>query len=250
MQPVNYEQVAESYDRRYATNDFSAIERTLRDFLGTADSVAELGCGTGHWLQVAQRTVPGSFVVGLDRAWAMATRAAATEPRAAVIRGSADLLPWSDEAFDRVFCINALHHFPALPGVFRECARVTRSGGAFMTVGLDPHLGNDRWWIYDFFPSALAADRARYPSGVSVRGYLAAAGFERIETFVAQHLPARVTFDEAESKGYVDRHSTSQLLVIDDAEWFAGTARLQRERPVLYADLRLYATIGWKDSPL
>jgi SAM-dependent methyltransferase len=177
----------------------------------------------------------------------MLTRVCAGAPRAALVRGSAELLPLNDAVFERVFCINALHHFADPPSVFRECARVTCSGGAFMTIGLDPHTGKDRWWIYDFFPGALAADRSRYPSAVSVRAQLAAAGFERIETVVAQHLPARIAFDEAEAKGVLDRHSTSQLLVIDDAEWEAGAARLRRERPALHADLRLYATTGWKN---
>jgi hypothetical protein len=33
-----------------------------------------------------------------------------------------------------------------------EARRVLRSGGRLMTIGLDPHLGIDRWYIYDYFP--------------------------------------------------------------------------------------------------
>jgi hypothetical protein len=67
-----------------------------------------------------------------------------------------------------------------------------------------------------------------------------------VETIVAQRISARIAFEEAETKGLVERNSTSQLLVIDDADWAAGLARLQLERPTLCADLRLYATIGWR----
>jgi ubiquinone/menaquinone biosynthesis C-methylase UbiE len=245
-QRVDYEQIAESYDRRYVTNDFAATEHVLRDFLGAASSIAEIGCGTGHWLALADALPQHPSVAGLDRASAMLTRARNAAPQAALVRASAEQLPWADAAFDRVFCINALHHFPNHPSVFSECARVVCSGGAFMTIGLDPHTGNDRWWIYDYFPGALAADRSRYPSAVSIRAQLTAVGFERVETVVAQHSPACVSFDEAEAKGFLDRRSTSQMLVIDDAEWRAGIARLYDERPSLHADLRLHATIGWR----
>jgi SAM-dependent methyltransferase len=176
----------------------------------------------------------------------MLSHAGQAAPRAALVRGSAESLPWGDAVFDRVFCINALHHFPDHATVFRECSRVLRSAGAFMTIGLDPHTGYDRWWIYDYFPGALAADRVRYPSAATIRRQLSAVGFQRVETILAQYIPARVAFDEADASGVLDRQSTSQLLVISDAEWASGMARLRRERPDLQADLRLYATIGWQ----
>ena len=115
-----------------------------------------------------------------------------------------------------------------------------------MTIGLDPHSGRDRWWVYDYFPTAILADRLRYLSADSICSHLTAAGFARVDTIVAQHLPACLAFYEAEAQGFLDRHSTSQLLVIGDAEWASGLARLRREKPLLHADLRLYATIGWR----
>lgn len=244
MQSVDYEQIAATYDQRYAVNDVTGIARCLSTFLGTAMSIAELGCGTGHWLALAVALPHRPLVVGLDSAFAMLTHAQRTAPNAPCVRGSADRLPWSAGVFERVFCVNALHHFPNRSDVYRECARVLRPGGAFLTIGLDPHVGADQWWIYDYFPGALAADRQRYPSGEVIRAKLTATGFDRVETIVAQHIAARLTFDEAEAQGFLDRQSTSQLLVIDDVEWGAGMARLRRERPTLAADLRLYATIG------
>lgn len=244
MQSVDYEQIAATYDRRYAVNDVSGTASCLSAFLGTATSIAELGCGTGHWLALAGTLPQRPLVVGLDSAFAMLARAQRSAPDAPCVRGSADRLPWGPAAFQRVFCVNALHHFPNRSAVYRECARVLQPGGAFLTVGLDPHAGADQWWIYDYFPGALAADRERYPSGDSIRANLTAAGFERVETIVAQHISASLTFDDAEAKGFLDRQSTSQLLVIDDVEWGAGLARLRQERPTLAADLRLYATIG------
>lgn len=244
MQRVDYDKVAPSFDLRYANTDYSGIAQCLGHFLAGANSIAELGCGTGHWLALASALPQRPLVVGLDRAWGMLSLARGAAPDATCVRGSADSLPWSPGALDRVFCINALHHFPDHAAVFTECARVLRSAGRLMTVGLDPSAENDRWWVYDYFPASLAADRQRYPSTGSIRALLATAGFINIETFVAQRIAARLAFEDAEAQGFLDRRSTSQLLVIDDADWAAGSARLRVERPTLEADLQLWATIG------
>src|SRR5262249_60118149 len=107
MQPVDYEQIAVSYDRRYASNDFADIARCVTDFVGDAHAVAELGCGTGHWLALATSLPHRPFVVGIDRAWAMLSHARENAPDAACIRGSAECLPCNGEVFDRVICIHA-----------------------------------------------------------------------------------------------------------------------------------------------
>jgi SAM-dependent methyltransferase len=244
MQRVDYEGVAASYDRRYASNDFDDIARCLSAFLANGQSIVELGCGTGHWLARAGSVQQHPFVVGLDRSSAMLAHARHAAPDAALVRGTADSLPWSSAAFDRAFCVNALHHFGDPLAVYRECTRVLRRSGSFMTIGLDPHTNRDEWWIYDYFPTALEADRRRYPSTETIRSDLASVGFVRVETTVAQRISAVLAFEDAEAQGFLDRRSTSQLLLISDEQWAAGLEQLRRERPTLRADLRLYATVG------
>jgi ubiquinone/menaquinone biosynthesis C-methylase UbiE len=45
------------------------------------------------------------------------------------VAADAESLPFASEAFDRVTCRIAPHHFPDLPAAVRELLRVTRSGG-------------------------------------------------------------------------------------------------------------------------
>jgi 2-polyprenyl-3-methyl-5-hydroxy-6-metoxy-1,4-benzoquinol methylase len=72
--PTNYTPIAATFDRRYALNDYSGVERTVRTFLaGTAAPVLEVGCGTGHWLAFA--AAEGVSAVGLDASEAMLARA-------------------------------------------------------------------------------------------------------------------------------------------------------------------------------
>jgi hypothetical protein len=122
--------------------------------------------------------------------------------------------------------------------------RILRPGGAVMIAGLDPHSGLDQWWVYDYFPSALPADRSRYSSAEAIRALLGANGFVGVVTAVAQHIPAAVPFERAVEMGIVDRRATSQLMVIGDDEFEAGMDRLRRDQPILRADLRLFATVG------
>jgi hypothetical protein len=88
--------------------------------------------------------------------------------------------------------------------------------------------------------------RRRHPPNPSlvIRERLHAAGFEETMTEVAQHIPATVPFAVAIERGVIDRHATSQLMVLSDAEYDEGLARLRAEQPILHADLRLYATFG------
>jgi len=106
----------------------------------------------------------------------------------------------------------------------------------------------ERRWVYDFFPPALRADRGRYPATSRIRQWLDSVGFVECRTESAQRLPASVPFDVAVDRGHVDRRATSQLMVISDEEFEIGMSQLLAERPILRADLTLYATTAWKSS--
>jgi ubiquinone/menaquinone biosynthesis C-methylase UbiE len=243
---VNYDLIAPSYDRRYERNQYDGVRAVLRHFVDGAHgaAVAEVGCGTGHWLAELSG---GAFhpLIGLDLSAEMLRQARAAAPNARLVRASASRLPCSDNSLDRVFCVNALHHFPDQQAFIAECRRVLRPGGGLLTIGLDPHHGGDQWWVYDFFPAARDADRLRYPSAARIREWLTAAGFRAPATEVAQHLPQEIAVESARRQGFLDRHATSQFMVISDDAFEAGLARLLTEQPVLRADLRLHATSAW-----
>ena len=245
MLRVDYDQVAADYDARYARTDYSETGDALKRFLESSvpPSVLEVGCGTGHWLTLAT-TLPVRLVAGLDRSWEMLRRARRAAPKTILVRGSAEELPWLSQSMDRVFCINAFHHFVDKPAFLHECRRVLRPGGMFLTVGVDPHLGLDRWWVYDYFPASLEADRQRYASTELLRRQLLELGFTAASTEVVQHTVLERSFEAGVAKGALERTSTSQLMVISDAEYESGVARLRAEQPVLRSDLRLYGTVA------
>jgi ubiquinone/menaquinone biosynthesis C-methylase UbiE len=242
MHRVDYDDVASVYDRRYDINQHEGTLASLTEFAGTGLDVLEVGCGTGHWLVALDGRA--RMLAGVDQSDRMLRSARAASPDALLVRGRAEVLPFRSRSVDRLFAINAFHHFADKAAFAVEARRTLRPGGAAMTIGLDPHAGGDQWWVYDYFPASLEADRERYPPTRWIREVFAAAGFTDATTSVAQHIPAERPFAVALEQGLLDRRSTSQLMVISDADYEAGRRRLEEDEPVLRSDLRLYMTVA------
>ena len=248
---VDYDRVAPTYDRRYQGNRWDGVEATLRESAEPGMDVLEVGCGTGHWLRLLQGH--GCRTAGVEPSAEMLLRAVEQDPEADLRSGRAEDLPWPDGSFDRVFAVNAIHHFTDKLRFSREAHRVLRRRGRIVTIGLDPSPGCDRWYIYDYFPRSLELDRQRYPSTENITRWFEEAGFADCKTSVAQHilfeLPAR---EHLETSG-ISQASTSQLLILSESEFRDGidliwetihTAEARGEMLQLEADLRLYATFG------
>jgi SAM-dependent methyltransferase len=195
------------------------------DFLGTAPDVLEVG--SEQCLEIV--------------------RSAKTLAVRRRVTGRAEQLPFPDASFDRVFCVNALHHISDRFAFFTEARRVLRSGGGVMTIDKDPHCDRDTWWIYDYFPETVAIDRQRFAPVRILRGELARAGFAWAESFEADHVEGSMPAAEAFAKGIVDSRFTSQLSVLTNEEFGAGVERIKSggDDLPLVTDFYLFAAVGW-----
>jgi len=250
---VDYDDIAATYDRRYQQNEYAGIEQAVLQIAGNEPDrrVLEVGCGTGHWLALLRQR--GFRVAGLDASSHMLARAQTHVPGTMLARGRAEYLPWVSGSFDRVFCINALHHFRDKQAVLAEARRVLRPGGTLMIVGLDPHRGLDSWCIYEYFPGTLETDKQRYPATQQIRQWMSAAGFVDCRTTEVQHMALRIRAIDALAQSRLDKAVTSQLSALTDAEYAHGisdiraaieAAHARGEELYLTGDLHLYATIG------
>jgi SAM-dependent methyltransferase len=243
---LDYDTVAHQYDRRYAFQKYDGIRDTVLGFLGSApiDRVLEVGCGTGHWL--ALMSGHARCVAGVDLSMNMLARARTMAAGAALVRASAEQLPFGGTGFDRIVCVNALHHFGSREGFFAEARRLLKPGGGLLTIGLDPHANRDQWWVYDYFPKTLDVDRARFAPVRILRGEVTKAGFTWAESFEADRIESSRSLRDAFPSG-LERGFTSQLGVIDDEAYERGLERLRTagDDVPLVADLRFYATVGW-----
>jgi ubiquinone/menaquinone biosynthesis C-methylase UbiE len=251
MSKVNYDQVAPAYDRRYTENEYPGTDAALRTFVDGAGHVLEVGCGTGHWL--AQMHAWGCRVSGLDPSAQMLARAAKSAPAAQLVRGRAESLPWPAASFDRVVCVNALHHVEDKPRFIAEAQRVLHPGGRFMAIGMDPSARVEQWSIYDYFETTRELDRQRFPSCTQIRSWLGDAGFIDCVTQVAEHIVFDRSARECLDRGLLAKDFTSQLSLLSDEEYLRGIERVRRDLEAgesageslrLTADLRLYATLG------
>ena len=253
-QQVNYDRIAPEYDQRYAALEFGGIEEAVVAFAAGTPGLdtLEVGCGTGHWLDVLRSR--GASVAGLDNSAEMLRIAATRVPDVPLRQGGAHRLPWEDHSFDRVLCVNAIHHFPDGTAFLAEARRVLRDRGGLMLVGLDPSRGVDRSFVYDFFEGVLEADVRRYPSTATLELWARRAGFRRCETYVAQHMRMRIPGRQALDSGLIGRNLVSQLAMLDDAAFAAGIDRIRRqlaeaesrgEQFFLVNDVRFYATTAW-----
>jgi SAM-dependent methyltransferase len=253
---ADYDRIAAGYDRRYRLHAYAGVKEALVNFLesGAVAAALEVGCGTGHWLTELWRATPFPdrlFLAGVEPAAGMLARARAAVPGARLVRGKAEALPWRDATFDRVFCVNALHHFSDRLRFFHEARRILKPGGALMSIGKNPHTDRDSWWVYDYFPETLAIDRQRFGPVRALRGELALAGFAWAESFEADRIEATTPASDALESGVLDPAYTSQLTVLTDAEFHAGAARIRDANAAadgrldLVTDFWLYATVGW-----
>jgi SAM-dependent methyltransferase len=249
---VDYDALAANYDSRYRDTSFPGLEAALGQHVADAPGVRvlEVGCGTGHFVEVLSRHSARAYGLDVSRGMLQQARQRAADR---LVRGLAEQLPFAAGSFDRVCTINALHHFDDRRAFLREAARVLRTGGGIFCVGLDPHQGLDRWFVYDYFRPTLALDCKRFPAASEIWELMDEAGFSDCASFEVERLKLAVPAREALAAGKLAKHTTSQLAILSDAEYGAGIARIERELAraeaagetlLLRADLRLYASIG------
>ena len=252
---TDYDTIADDYDARYGLYEYAGVRETLLGFLGGPAPLAilEVGCGTGHWLAevYAKASAERHLLAGVDPSAPMLARARLAAPAARLVRARAEDLPWQGGAFDRIFCVNALHHFADRARFFEEARRLLKPGGGLLTIGKDPHVDQDSWWVYDYFTETREIDKARYARVRTLRGEMAHAGFAWADSMQADHLEAVRSLADAQRSGMIAPSFTSQLTVLSSDEFNQGLERLRAADAAaggelqLVTDFKLYATVGW-----
>jgi SAM-dependent methyltransferase len=90
--------------------------------------VLDLGCGDGHFAEVAW---PQGIEVGLDPWWGPLQEARARGHHALLNHADGARMPYADDAFATVVSNSVLEHIPDVEPVIAEVARVLRPGGWF-----------------------------------------------------------------------------------------------------------------------
>lgn len=139
-----YDQMAPSYDRRWAFYTEATLRTTLEGFEAHRwGRVLDLAAGTGELIERMVESDPDLQIVGLDVSRGMLLQsirkslARSWKP----VQGDGARLPFADGSFDAVLCANAFHIFPRPEAVLGEIRRVLRDGGTLiLTDWCDDYL--------------------------------------------------------------------------------------------------------------
>lgn len=127
------------------------IAAAIQSALGKADTVLNVGAGTGSYEPVDRKVTP------VEPSIEMIRKRSASAAKA--IKASANALPFDDDAFDAAMAILTVHHWPDKEAGLREVRRVTR--GKIVLLTFDP---SHRPWLTDYIPQLASLDEAQMPA--------------------------------------------------------------------------------------
>jgi SAM-dependent methyltransferase len=108
-------------------------------------SLLDVGCNVGAWLQDCAGRYPSARLAGVEINEAALEMARKNIPTADLRHAGAENLPFPDQSFEYVTCVEVLEHLPqALRGpAFREMRRVLKPAGRLLLTV--PHAGWFAW---------------------------------------------------------------------------------------------------------
>ncbi|ACN83618.1 class I SAM-dependent methyltransferase [Brachyspira hyodysenteriae] len=110
------------------------------------NKLLDIGCGTGYLINMLKKYKATAEFYGLDLSEEMINISKSKNIKdAEFILGSANKLPFNDNTFDIVTCIQSFHHYPYPDEAMKEVYRVLIKGGIYILS--DTGVGGIAAWI-------------------------------------------------------------------------------------------------------
>lgn len=159
------------------------IAAQIHAALGDARTVLNVGAGAGSYEPDDRE------VIAIEPSAAM--RAQRPASRAPALDGVAQALPLADQSVDAAMATYTVHQWPNIEAGLAELKRVTRGPIVIMT---SDGQALDEFWLRDYAPELIAAERGRYPP---IETLTAALGADTRVEMVAIPLDCADGFTEA-----------------------------------------------------
>ena len=151
-----YDRIGRSYSR--TRREDPRIAAQIRDALGDARTVVNVGAGTGSYEPKDRK------VVAVEPSEEMLhQRPSGSAP---AVRGVAEALPFHDGAFDAALAVLTVHHWTDAGAGLRELRRVSSRQVVFFFEPLRTH----DFWALDYFPEARELPSEVAPPDVQLLG--------------------------------------------------------------------------------
>jgi len=129
--------------------------------------------------------------------------------------------------FDFIYCVHAIQHFSSPADFIKQVYDLLQPGGVLAIIGMDPHLAQDRWYVYDYFPGTRQTDLRRYPSSATLLNLMREAGFAGCGCRSGACLHQDFAGEKVYHDPILQKDGASQLSLLSDDDFAAGMARIR-----------------------
>jgi len=147
---VNYEVHGIGYAQHRRTDP--RIASRVHEALGSAKTILNVGAGAGSYEPLDRH------VIAIEPSAAM--RAQRPPHLVPALHGFAESLPLDDQSVDASMAMVTIHQWSNLQAGIGELIRLTRGPIVILTFDGD---ALDRFWLADYAPELIEAERRRYP---------------------------------------------------------------------------------------
>lgn len=247
---TNYNNIASRYNDRYKQDTMSGVEikikQVVKDF--SCQKILEIGCGTGRWLNALLDVVDSAC--GIDLSIEM-LKICKAKQAIKLINSDAVSIPFINNQFDLIFCVNAIHHFSDVNLFLSEVKHVLKKDGLLMIIGIDPHI-DKQWYIYKYFKEVYKRDIQRFIPFARLQKILEDKSFKKIEFDDVELINKEYFGKNVLSDPFLSKHNTSQLANLTDKDYEEGLSLIKnkvKENPQekFITELKFYCLIASKN---
>lgn len=227
MIKTDYSKIAKTYNKRYTSNYLTNIENEIINLISNNNynNILEAGCGTGRWIKSLKDFNKNVF--GMDYSYDMLKIPKDNNGNLNVVNGNAVEIPFKNNFFDLIFCVNAVHHFPDKVKFIWESKRTLSANGMIAIFGVDPHIDKN-WYVYKYFDSVYKNDLLRFPSVASLKSLFEQQDFIDIETTKVEEIYDERIGNDVFNDPFINKNHCSQLANLSDEDYVKGISKIKK----------------------
>lgn len=250
MQKTDYNKIAATYNKRYEVKYLDNIENEIKNLIvsNNCKNILEAGCGTGKWINALDNNDQNIF--GLDYSFEMLKISKDYKSKINLVNADAVHIPFKDNFFNLIFCVNAIHHFSDKENFLNESKRTLTKNGMLAIFSVDPHIDKE-WYVYNYFDSVYENDLKRFPSLDYLKVILNKAGYEEIKIKLIEKIYNKRIGIDVLNDPFLGKQHSSQLANLSDEEYEQGITKIknqieQNPKTVFKTSVIFYLTIAKK----